>query len=75
VLEPVPLSDEGDLLCRGFVAIVAVGVAVVGGVFPMNLGDDVDVLRWCCDGRVLYALEGREMDEEGLDPFFRLPTM
>jgi hypothetical protein len=41
----------------------------------MNLGDDVDVLRWCCDGRVLYALEGREMDEEGLDPFFRLPTM
>ena len=41
----------------------------------MNLGDDVDVRRWWCDGRVLYELDGREMDELGFEPFLRLPTM
>ena len=61
-------------MCRGLV-VGGVEVGLLGGVVAINLGDEVDVRRWWCEGRVLYALDGREMDDEGLEPFLRLPTM
>ena len=72
VLDPVPLSVDGDRLWIGFVVVV---VADGGVDAAMNLGDDVDVRRWWCDGSVLYALDGSEIDELGFEPFLRLPTM
>lgn len=73
VLDPVPLSVDGERLWSGFIDVDADDAD--GGVAAMNLGDDVDVLRWWCDGRVLYELDGSEMDELGFEPFLRLPTM
>ncbi len=62
---PWPLSEEGDRLWEP--------PELAAGWFPTTRGEDEDVRRWWCDGRVLYAVDGRDID--CFAPFFRLPTM
>ena len=63
---PCPESEEGDRLwCDA--------ECDEEGPCWMKRGLDVVVRRWCCDGSVLYAVDGS--DSDCLEPFFRLPIM
>ena len=66
---PCPESEEGERLwCDA-----AECECDEEGPCWMKRGLDVVVRRWCCDGSVLYAVDGS--DSDCLEPFFRLPIM
>ena len=74
---PCPESEEGERLWCDAAAAAAAAAAECEcdeeGPCWMKRGLDVVVRRWCCDGSVLYAVDGS--DSDCLEPFFRLPIM